>query len=265
MTYHYGGQPDYPDGLTQIVGPPQSDLRLLSMGRLHLSAPGATFSTHTAEQELVIDVLGGTGSVELIGPAGTISVDQVGQRETPSGGPPSMLYIPRRTAVSFTCLSAPLDAVVARAPINASEAPREDFGRDNWQRVVYPCIGLNVDANGILMGETHIPSGNWASYPPHKHDENTPSEMVSEEIYHFLIDPPHGFGMQYLWTAPGDSRPIREAYPLHNGDTVAIPRGYHPTVVAPGFRMITVWAFAGERRAWGRWSAEPAFEKLLQE
>jgi 5-deoxy-glucuronate isomerase len=271
MSYLYPAHP-VAEGFTPVVAAPQSDLRFLAMGRLLLSAEGATYATHTRADEMVLDVLGGICELKLEGQWGRARYGGVGQRANPFAGPPGMVYIPRDTDVTITCLGAPLSAVIVRAPsrrdtapalVSAGDVPSEAFGRDNWQRCVYPCIGVNVDADRIVMGETHVPSGNWGSYPPHKHDQDKPPEVISEEIYHFLIDPPHGFGVQSLWTAPGDAQPISDAYLLRNGDTVAIPRGYHPTAVAPGFRMITVWAFAGESRGWGTWVADPTYAGLL--
>ena len=273
MDYHYPA-PRSPEGFSSVVAAPQSDLRWLGLGRLSLGAEGACYSSHSQGDEMGIDILGGVCQVSLKGSWGEARYPQVGQRADPFSGPPSMVYVPRGTEVTITCLSAPLSAALVRAPsrretaprlIPADKAPFEAFGRDNWQRGVYLSIGPEVDADRIVMGETHTPSGNWSSYPPHKHDTDTAHERACEEIYHFLFDPSHGFGLQYLWTAPGHPEPpIQAAYPLHNGDTVAIPRGYHPTVVAPGCRMITVWAYAGENRGWRHWTPEPALERLLR-
>jgi 5-deoxy-glucuronate isomerase len=245
------------------------------MGRLFLPRAGATHILHTQDQETVIDVLSGTCAMTLARSTERSAYEVVGQRSSPFDGPPTMVYIPRGMDVTITCTAAPLHAVLVSVPSRSDTAPAlitpEDvsaapFGRNNWQRSVYPSVGLDVQADRIMMGETHTPSGNWSSYPPHKHDEdNPPEEVLSEEIYHFLIDPPHGFGMQRLWTAPGHPEPINEAYPLRDGDTVAIPRGYHPTVVAPGFRMVTVWAYAGDERSWGGWAPDSTFAELLEE
>jgi len=46
--------------------------------------------------------------------------------------------------------------------------------------------------------EVYTPSGNWSSYPPHKHDvHNPPGEVDLEEIYYYYrIDRPEGFAIQ---------------------------------------------------------------------
>jgi 5-deoxy-glucuronate isomerase len=269
MSYLYRAQPEA-YGTTSIVSPPQSGLTLLKMARLLLRAD---HSLHTGPHEMVLDVLSGTCTLTLERSGRVTRFEAVGQRVNPFTGPPDMVYVPPETTVSIQLVSSQLTAVMVYAPcrrpaepvfVRGESSPCESYGQGNWQRVVYPSIGLNVDAERILMGETHTPSGNWSSYPPHKHDQNRPpAEVISEEIYHFLIDPPYGFGLQYLWTAPGDPAPFEEAYPVHNGDTVVIPRGYHPVVVAPGFRMVTVWAFAGEERRWGAWAPLAGFADLL--
>jgi 5-deoxy-glucuronate isomerase len=274
IPYHYPAQPST-HGLARVVGPPQSALRWLALDRLILETEGDQCAVSTGPDEAGIDVCSGTAEVALRGEWGKVTYPSVGQRSSPFAGVPSMVYIPRNTELIITSLAGPLTALLVRSPsrrdtlpclIGPDQVVTEAFGRDNWQRQVHVCIGMNVDADRIVMGETHTPSGNWSSYPPHKHDIDSGSERAAEEIYHFRIDPPHGFGMQYLWTAPGHPElPIHEAYSLRDGDTVAIPRGYHPTVVAPGFRLVTVWAFAGEARSWRCWSVEPRYGELLEE
>lgn len=41
--------------------------------------------------------------------------------------------------------------------------------------------------DNLIVVEVLTPSGNWSSYPPHKHDESTPHEVPLEEIYYFRI------------------------------------------------------------------------------
>jgi len=39
-----------------------------------------------------------------------------------------------------------------------------------------------------------------------------------------------------------------EVYIVEQGDTVVIPRGYHPVGAAPGYSLNYTWAMAGEIR-----------------
>ena len=272
MTLHYRAQP-LAQGFNSIVARPQSGLRWLSLDRLHLPSPGMSATLVTGEEEAGIGLLSGTCRLSILSPEGRLDVESCGGRATPFEGPPTAIYVPRASTVHVMSLESPLEAAIYRAPSRRDTAPRfippaetanESFGRDNYRRSVYLLIGPGVDADRIVMGETHTPSGNWSSYPPHKHDADRPPESPSEEIYHFLLEPSFGFALQHVWTqADAAGPPLEKAFAVHHGDTVLIPRGYHPTVVAPGFTMVTLWAYAGEARGWRAWSAEESFARLL--
>jgi 5-deoxy-glucuronate isomerase len=44
---------------------------------------------------------------------------------------------------------------------------------------------------------------------------------------------------------------------VEHGDTVLIPRGYHPVVACPGYALNYTWVLAGEGRTYGAWSDDP--------
>ena len=49
-------------------------------------------------------------------------------------------------------------------------------------------------AHRLLICEVYTPSGNWSSYPPHKHDVHAPpGEVDLEEIYYYRIDRAEGY------------------------------------------------------------------------
>ena len=57
-----------------------------------------------------------------------------------------------------------------------------------------------------MLVEVYTPSGNWSSYPPHKHDihiEDETGELIEadlEEVYFYHIDRPEGFAYQRVYT-----------------------------------------------------------------
>jgi 5-deoxy-glucuronate isomerase len=272
MTYHIPAPPDR-NGITLLVPPGEAGLQWMNLKRIQLDSPSDSCEFSTAGDEVGLDLLAGACSIELAGPWGERKYQAVRRTPGPLGSGPNITYIPRSTHVTLTCLEAPLHAVMAGAQsrqdfpprqIDATAASPETFGSGSMQRRVYPALGLEIEADRLVMGETHVPTGHWSSFPPHKHDEDRPPESISEEIYHFYIEPAFGVGVQLLWTADSSSGPgLNEAFLLHTGDTVVIPRGYHPNAVAPGCRMVTVWAYAGDRRTWGEWVTDPLFSQLL--
>ena len=85
--------------------------------------------------------------------------------------------------------------------------------------------------------------GQWSSYPSHKHDRDDPPEEVNmEEVYHFKVNPPQGFGIQVMYN---DDFSLNESYIVRNGDTIAIEQGYHPVAAAPGYQIYYLWVMAG--------------------
>ncbi|MGQ9514477.1 MAG: 5-deoxy-glucuronate isomerase [Thermoproteota archaeon] len=44
---------------------------------------------------------------------------------------------------------------------------------------------------------------------------------------------------------------------VEDNDLVAIPRGYHPVVAGPGYRLYYLWAMAGRSREYGRFTIDP--------
>ena len=74
--------------------------------------------------------------------------------------------------------------------------------------------------------------------------------------------------IEYRWadnrTDPADPEPFDQAYPVEHGDTVLIPRGYHPVVACPGYSLNYTWVLAGEGRTYGAWSDDPKHAWIKQ-
>jgi 5-deoxy-glucuronate isomerase len=147
---------------------------------------------------------------------------------------------------------APLEAILVSTPAQGRGVPvlREAAdiqpvarGRDAYAREVHDLFVTDPHAQRLMVGETFNPAGHWSSYPPHKHDGRD-GEPVLEEVYHYRVDPPQGFGHQMLYTADGES----VTHVVHDGDAVLLPYGYHPVSAPPGYRLYYLWAMAGAER-----------------
>ena len=124
------------------------------------------------------------------------------------------------------------------------------LGRVPYERETSFLIDGNTNAKVLTVGEAYITEGNWAGFPPHKHDEdNMPKECIAEEIYYFLFEPEQGFAVQCLYTSDGE---IDEAYRVKNDELVEFPKGYHTTVATPGYKSYFLWLMAGDYQGFKR-------------
>ncbi len=177
----------------------------------------------------------------------------------------SALYIAPGDAITVKAESAS-EIAVAKAPsttggqlrtqvVLPADLPRREVGKDNWHRTVYDIIPGDFAADKLIIGETFNPPGNWSSSPPHKHDRHDPRrESKLEEVYFYRFDPRQGFALQRVYTADGE---LDACYAVEQNDVVVLPRGYHPVVAAPGYRLYYLWVLAGQSRE-TVWSEDPA-------
>jgi 5-deoxy-glucuronate isomerase len=138
----------------------------------------------------------------------------------------------------------------------ASDVPVELRGAGNCSRQVNNFCAADVfDADRLIAVEVLTPSGNWSSYPPHKHDEDVPGEeAVLEEIYYYEIDAREGAdGIGYQRVYGHDRAAIDVLAEVRTGDVVCMPHGWHgPAMAVPGYDMyyLNVMAGPSPERAW---------------
>ena len=253
------------EGFQQIV--PAGVLRFLDFAWLSLRK-GQRHSAKAEGRESVLDIFSGTASITVETADGQRQVfSGVGTRADVFSGPPVMVYLPPHCSYEITAASEVADAGIFTAPSTATAPPTllagpavtaKTVGRDNWQRTVYTALGEDFPGERLLAGETLNPSGNWSSYPPHKHDRpNPPQEAILEEIYFFRIRPAQGFGLMWTYTAADDPAGFSTVFVIEDGYTVLLPKGYHPVVAAPGYELHYTWVLAGEERRYGAWADDP--------
>ncbi len=236
-------------GYQSLVDDPEL-CSFIKFGVLNL-AEGKAFQDSTANEEACLVILGGICSVVV----GDERWEKVGARPNVFDGNPYSVYIPMDTSLE---VSAKTDCAIAlcRAPAKSARPPRlitpddvkcRTVGQWNWKRRVCDIMGNDSEIpETLIVGETFNPPGNWSSAPPHKHDvDDLPRESKLEEVYYYKLKPSQGFGLQRVYTADGE---LDESYVVRDGDAVAIPRGYHPVVAAPGYSLYYLWVLAGENR-----------------
>jgi 5-deoxy-glucuronate isomerase len=182
------------------------------------------------------------------------------------GQPGPVVYVPPGSTVKLTADNGPARIAVSGTPgkpggkitlIAPAGVMVSETGKGNWRRMVYTHIADNLADARLIVGETVSQPGGWTSCPPHKHDRFRGAEVPMEEFYYFHVDPPQGFGFIRVYTGKDDEQPFDRAFAVENGDTVLIPRGYHPVSACPGYSLNYLWVMAGEARKYGAWQDDP--------
>ncbi|TCT15464.1 5-deoxyglucuronate isomerase [Natranaerovirga pectinivora] len=179
----------------------------------------------------------------------------LGNRKDVFSGKPTTVYVPRDSNYSVIATDegeleigvckVKADKKYAPFVIKADDVETVHRGKLNWQRDVNDIITTKYEnrVDKIVLGETYGCAGQWSSYPSHKHDQdNMPYEVNMEEIYHFKVNPPQGFGVQVMYN---DDLSLDECYTIRSGDSIAIKEGYHPVASAPGYQIYYLWVMAG--------------------
>lgn len=237
------------EGLNLIKENPCS---LLNFGKLLLTN-GNQFEGSSEQNEILMVILSGRCDIKV---GGKEFID-VGGRVSVFTGKPHSVYIPCSSDFTITSKKGSrLEAALCFAPsdlrteayiIEPDEVDSGKWGISNFSRN-YHGILVQTDkpVKRLIVGETFTPSGNWSTYPPHKHEvDNLPHEVYMEEMYYFKVSPPEGFGLAKLYT---EDRTIDETFTVEDETILKMPRGYHTVVSAPGYTTYYLWFLAGNCR-----------------
>lgn len=219
---------------------------------------GEQLSLDSKDCEMVVVLLGGNFTIET--PEGQWST--VNGRKDVFSGLPHAAYLPINT--KFT-LTADQDSDISICWVPATESYPIQYitpsdvvkmgiefrGGDNASRQINRILPPGSQCQKIVCVEVYTPSGNWSSFPAHKHDERKVVggkllEADLEEIYFYKIDKPQGFALQMVYN---DDRSLDEIAKAHNNDVVLVPEGYHPVVSAPGYNTYYLNYLAGSDQA----------------
>lgn len=248
-------------GYTPLCEIGKCSLKNLEFGIIELSdGESCTFETKGSEVAFVI--LYGTANFTANGK----DYGKLGTRSSVFASPKAeCFYAGRNTTVKIDSLyqlkiavcGTPMDEDTEPQAIRQADVRVMRLGVKPWERDTSFIVDGTTNAKKLTVGEAYCTPGNWAGFPPHKHDvDDMPNEGVAEEIYYFLFDPKQGFGVQCLYTSDGE---IDEAYRVKNDELVEFPRGYHTTVGAPGYNTYFLWLMAGDHQGFYR-SNDPKHE-----
>ena len=242
------------NGYKKICKIGESSLKKLEFGIIELKA-GDVLDFYTEDKETAFIMLEGHCNVSF----DTTVWENIGNRNNVfENRRAESFYMPIEQNLMISAIDN-IKIAVCATPLNEKTEPqilREDhvvlklLGEQPYQRETSFVIDGNTNAKVLTIGEAYCTEGNWAGFPPHKHDvNNMPAECIAEEIYYFLFDPKQGFAVQCLYTADGT---VDEAYRVKNDELVEFPYGYHTTVSTPGYQTYFLWIMAGDYQGFNR-------------
>lgn len=240
-------------GYTEICKTGECSLKMLDFGMVELMK-GNSVTIETGEKEFAFIILGGHADFAFDG----TEWKNVGGRRSVFEGKATSVYMPRRKTLTITgcehvkiaVCSTKIDEDTEPEIVGPDRVRSVTLGVKPWERDTHFIIDGTTNARRLTIGEAFVTPGNWAGFPPHKHDvDNMPQEGILEEIYYFLFQPEQGFAIQCAYTKDGE---FDEAYRVKQDELVEFPRGYHTTVGAPGYNTYFLWLMAGEHQGFFR-------------
>lgn len=220
---------------------------LLNFGARKL-IKGEKWSHNTEENEMLIVLLGGRFSIET--EIGNWTTEK--SRKDVFSGLPHAVYLSRSQNFLLTAESDITDIAFGWCETNQNHPIQyidpekvngygiEIRGGDNATRQINSILPPGSDCHHLVCVEVYTPSGNWSSYPAHKHDvqkfdtRNNLIEAKLEETYFYKIDKPQGYAIQQVYT---DDRSLDEIAVARDNDIIMVPKGYHPVVAGHGYNV----------------------------
>jgi 5-deoxy-glucuronate isomerase len=233
---------------------------------VHDLAAGDVLGDSGDANELCIVLLSGSASFS----AGDSDFGLVeGRNSVFDGVPAHAIYVPMQTRWHVNAATAS-EIAICRAPgIEGKHPPRhikpesmslETRGHGSNTRHVCNILSEQEPADSLLVVEVITPSGNWSSYPPHKHDtDDLPHESYLEETYYHRINPPQGYVMHRVYN---DDRSLDESMAATDRSVVMVPQGYHPVGVPHGYEGYYLNVMAGPKRVW-KFRNDPAHDWIM--
>jgi len=242
-------------GVFAEVSAKQAGWEFLNMAALRLFS-GQTYAGEVGAHEHVSVVLGGRCLL-------TVGEErfELGGRPDVFAGMPHAFYLPRGTRFELEALSEQLEVASCWVPTDRDHPLRivrpEDCavelrGGGNASRQINSILPPGSDCHRLVCVEVYTPSGNWSSYPPHKHDVHRVDEAGNlleadlEEIYFYKLSRPQGIAYQRVYTGDGS---LDELCLARNHDVVLVPEGYHPVVSGHGYHTYYLNFLAGSAQS----------------
>ena len=216
-------------------------------------AKGEIWEHNTEDNEMVIVLLGGNFKVE----SNKGNWETINGRKDVFSGVAHTLYLSRNSIFTLEAMSETLDIAYGWCKtgedfppkfVTPEETPIVIFGGDNATRQFNDLVPPGFGCSKMVCREVYTPSGNWSSFPAHKHDERILDaqgnvlEPIQEETYFYKFQKSGAYAIQQVYTK---DRSLDEIVRARHNDVVLIPRGFHPVVAEHGFHCYYLNFLAG--------------------
>ena len=248
-----------PDASGEVaLDPARAGWRYLSFATRAVPPSGVIVPAVRGAETCVVVLAGSDVAIEADGMSWTLP-----GRESVFSDLPSALWLPEgpdiRVRVGRPPERGPATIAIATAPrsgrggvaaepiaITPADVVVETRGAGNATRQINHIVAPGFPADRLEVVEVLTPSGNWSSWPPHKHDvDDMPNEAVLEEVYHYRFRRPEAWAVQRVYRADRSRDALLE---VRDGDIVIVPDGYHPFTATHGDDAYYLNALAGDRR-----------------
>ena len=214
---------------------------------------GDEWTYDTSENEMVIVLL--SGNFEVSSNKG--NWETINGRKDVFSGVAHTLYLSRNTQFTLTAKSEALDIAYGWCAtdtdfppkfVTPENTPVVIFGGDNATRQFNDLVPPGFGCQSIVVREVYTPSGNWSSFPAHKHDERIVDnkgnvlEPIQEETYFYKFEKPEAYAIQQVYTK---DKSLDEIIRARHNDVIMIPKGFHPVVAEHGFHCYYLNFLAG--------------------
>ena len=253
-------------GKVHDISPASAGWGYVGFGLYRLKA-GERVAEATGDREVILVLVEGKAMITAAGQ----DWGEVGARMSVfEKTPPHCLYVPNGADWSATATT-DCTLAVCSAPGKGGHAARR-LGPDgitltprgtgaNTRFINNIAMeGLDV-ADSLLVTEVFTPSGNWSSYPPHRHDEDDfPRMTYLEESYYHRVNPASGYALQRVYT---EDAALDVTMAAKDHDVVLVPKGHHPVGAPYGYDLYYLNVMAGPLRAW-RFGNDPAHDWIYR-
>ncbi|CAI3956937.1 5-deoxy-glucuronate isomerase [Commensalibacter communis] len=257
-------KPHAPDaeGIVTRITPQSAGWKYIGFEVAHLQA-GQTLARDGNDNEVCLVII--TGKADISTAEKSFGI--LGERMSVFDGKPSAVYVPPHmkwtvkatTHLEIAICQAPAKKGVAPYAIKAEDIETVKRGSGTNVRYVNNMLTDTDPSESLLVVEVITPGGNWSSYPPHKHD--TPiegKETYLEETYYHRNKRKGGYVFQRVYT---DDRSLDETMSVYDGETVMVPKGYHPVGAPHGCDSYYLNVMAGPTKQW-KFSQSPDFADI---